>query len=260
MADILETIIAAKKKEIAEKQGLHSIADLERRPLFGRAILSMRDFLLDESKTGIIAEFKRRSPSKGDININADAGAVTAGYTQYGASALSVLTDSEFFGARPEDFTAARANGIPLLRKDFVIDEYQVIESKAMGADAILLIAACLSPKRVNELAVFANGLGLEVLLEIHSEAELEHISDATALVGINNRNLRDFKVDIAHSVALAEKIPGDKLKIAESGITNAEVVKLLRTKGFRGFLIGSNFMEVEDPAEAFRIFAGKLK
>ena len=234
--------------------------ELEKSASFHRKTFSLKDFLLDDAKTGIIAEFKRRSPSKGIINDTASVEDVTAAYTKYGASCLSVLTDAEFFGGTASDLVQARVNPIPLLRKDFIIDEYQLMESKAMGADGILLIAACLTPGRVSALASFARQLRLEIVLEIHNEHELQHICDEIDLVGINNRDLKTFAVDINRSVELGMKIPADKIKIAESGISDVKTIRLLKQNGFKGFLIGENFMKEKDPGEAFRIFVEELK
>ena len=195
--NILDIIIEYKKLEVARAKEITSFATLQQSENFNRQTISMRQFLLDENKTGIIAEFKRKSPSKGIINATATVEAVTAAYTKYGASALSVLTDEQFFGGNVEDLKKARINHIPILRKDFIIDAYQIAEAKAMGADVILLIAACLTPQQVKEMAIYATSMQLEVLLEIHTEQELQHICDETAIVGINNRDLKTFKVDI---------------------------------------------------------------
>ena len=233
---------------------------LRKMPGFNRKAFSLKQFLLDESKTGIIAEFKRQSPSKGIINDTADVTEVTKAYTENGASCLSVLTDTQFFGGTNEDVLKARVNNIPILRKEFIIDEYQVLEAKAIGADVILLIAACLSPERVKQLAIFAKGLGLEVLLEIHNEDELQHICDETEIVGVNNRDLKTFTVDINRSIALSKKIPADKIKIAESGINDVETICIFKTAGLKGFLIGENFMKQPDPTIAFAAFVKQLK
>src|SRR5688572_17071008 len=189
--NILDTIIEHKLLEVAAAKKRIPFEQLSEAKYYDRDTFSLKQFLLDEEKTGIIAEFKRRSPSKGVINADADVSAVTLAYAEHGASCLSILTDEHFFGGSPADIAAARFNNIPILRKDFMVDEYQVAEAKAMGADIILLIAACLSPQRVKELAVFARSLTLEVLLEIHNEAELEHICDETEIVGVNNRDLK---------------------------------------------------------------------
>jgi indole-3-glycerol phosphate synthase len=257
---ILDTIIAHKMGEVARKKKLVTVAALQQQPNFGRQVLSLKEYLQDETRTGIIAEFKRRSPSKGIINDKAEVQEVTAAYTKYGASGLSVLTDTEFFGGYDEDLLRARVNEIPVLRKDFIIDEYQVTEAKAMGADVILLIAACLTPLRVAELAFFAKSLKLEVLLEIHHEAELQHIGMDVDLVGVNNRDLKTFSVDINRSIELCRKIPDDKIKIAESGIGNAETIHVFKQAGFTGFLMGEHFMRSDNPAEAFEQFVQQLK
>ena len=253
--NILDKIIAHKKIEVAERKAVTSIAELEKSPAFSRRVLSLKQFLLDDRKTGIIAEFKRKSPSKGIINGDADVVAVTTAYAQHGASGLSVLTDTTFFGGSTEDLIKARVNNIPILRKEFIIDEYQIVEAKAMGADVILLIAACLTPADVKRLAAFAQSLQLEVLLELHDEEELQHVCEETVLVGINNRNLKTFLVDIERSLAMAQRIPAGKVKIAESGISSAENIRLFRDHGFRGFLIGENFMKEPNPGLAFEQF-----
>src|SRR5687767_582123 len=258
--NILEEIIEHKKEEVRRRKSEVSVAELEKRNLFSRPVLSLKDFLLDKSRTGIIAEFKRRSPSKGKINDTADVVEVTKGYAGNGASCLSVLTDEYFFGGSDEDLVKARVNPIPILRKDFIIDEYQVIESRSIGADVILLIAGCLSPAGVERLATFAKGLGLEVLLELHAEEELDHICDATTVIGINNRNLKTFEVDIERSLRMAEKIPLPALKVAESGITSVENILLFKKHGFHGFLIGENFMKATNPTIAFAGFVKQLK
>ncbi|MCW3091178.1 MAG: Indole-3-glycerol phosphate synthase [Ferruginibacter sp.] len=257
--NILDKIIAHKKTEVAIAKEKVSIEELIQNELFSRPVFSLKQFLLDETKTGIIAEFKRQSPSKGIINNTADVEEVTSGYTLYGASCLSVLTDEHFFGGSSNDLRKARVNNIPILRKDFMIDEYQVAEARAMGADVILLIAACLTPERVKELATFARSLQLEVLLEIHNEEELKHICDETEMVGVNNRDLKTFAVDINRSIELGKKIPVGKIKIAESGINDVETICTFRRAGFRGFLIGENFMKQPNPTIAFAAFVEQL-
>ncbi|HVM89295.1 MAG TPA: indole-3-glycerol phosphate synthase TrpC [Puia sp.] len=258
--NILETIIESKKSEVRSRKSEVGIADLEKSVFFDRETWSLKKSLLDNSHTGIIAEFKRKSPSKGMINAHADVVKITKAYTDYGASALSVLTDETYFGGTADDLVKARINRIPILRKDFIIDEYQIVEAKSMGADIILLIAACLSPRQVQNLAKFARSLQLEILLELHGENELEHVCDETDIVGINNRNLKTFQVDIDRSLRMAEKIPVEKLKVAESGINSVDNILLFKKNGFRGFLIGENFMKEEDPAVAFASFVNKLK
>ncbi|MBI1783344.1 MAG: indole-3-glycerol phosphate synthase TrpC [Sphingobacteriales bacterium] len=257
--DILETIIAYKRVDVLKRKAMRPIDELENTSAFMRNTLSLKSSLLDETKTGIIAEYKRQSPSKGIINDKADVITVTTAYTKNGASCLSVLTDEKFFGGSTDDLMKARVNQIPILRKDFIVEEYQIAEAKAMGADVILLIAACLTPAEVKQLAAFAKSLNLEVLLELHAEEELEHICDETEIVGINNRNLKTFEVDIERSLRMAEKIPADKIKVAESGISSVDNIRLFKQHGFRGFLIGENFMKEENPGEAFREFVKKL-
>lgn len=258
--NILNEIIEHKKQEVEQKKAKTALNELENSPFFQRKGLSLKQFLLDETRTGIIAEFKRQSPSKGKINGSADAYAVTSAYSRYGASGLSILTDSAFFGGSSDDLIQARVNEIPILRKDFIIDPYQITESKAMGADAILLIAACLTPVEVRKFAVMAKKLDLEVLLEIHCEEELKHICEETELVGVNNRDLKTFTVDINLSIALSKKIAVNKIKIAESGISNTDTICQLKKFGYQGFLIGETFMKETDPAIAFASFVNRLK
>lgn len=258
--NILEAIIERKKLEVEERKALTPVEVLRQSALYARPRLSLKQFLLDESRTGIIAEFKRRSPSKGSINEDADVVDVTSAYANNGASALSVLTDELFFGGSTDDLIKSRINQIPILRKDFMIDEYQIEEAKAMGADVILLIAACLTPDEVKRLAAYAKELGLEVLLELHAEEELEHICEETEIIGINNRDLKTFKVDIERSLKMAEQIPDDKIKVAESGISSVENILLFKEHGFKGFLIGENFMKEENPGKAFEKFISGLK
>jgi indole-3-glycerol phosphate synthase len=256
---ILDTIIAHKFTEVEEARGKVSEAELRLAPAFGRKTLSLSAFLADPSKTGIIAEYKRKSPSKGLFPGGGDPLAVTSAYTRYGASGLSVLTDVSFFGGSTSDLMLARANEIPILRKDFVVDEYQILEAKAMGADVVLLIAASLEPLRVRELGAFAQGLGLEVLLELHADEELGHVCPEIDLVGINNRDLKTFKVDIARSLDLASRLPAGLPKVAESGISDPDTIKLMRSHGFTGFLIGETFMRETDPGAAFKKFVDQL-
>jgi indole-3-glycerol phosphate synthase len=258
--NILDKIIKYKREEIKMRKSAISMSELEKSHFFSRRSLSMKQTLLDKSKTGIIAEFKRKSPSRGIINGQVDVVQVTRAYVEKGASGLSILTDEKFFGGSDEDLLQARVNEIPILRKDFIIDEYQVTESKSIGADVILLIAACLTVAEVKELSSFAKKLGLEVLLELHEEEELDHICETVDLVGINNRNLKTFEVDIERSLIMSEKIPAGKLKIAESGISSADDIRLFKKNGFNGFLIGENFMKEKDPGKAFKDFVEGLK
>ncbi len=258
--NILQTIIEHKKLEIAERKLIVSQALLMQTKHFNRKCFSLIESLSKEGSTGIIAEFKRKSPSKGFINEHANVVDVTRGYTQAGAVCLSVLTDSDFFGGSTADLVVARVNNIPILRKDFIIDNYQIAEAKAMGADVILLIASCLTPKEVQSLAKYAVSIGLEVLLELHDESELAHICDETILVGINNRNLKDFKVDINASLRMAKLISNDKIKIAESGISKVSMIHTFKSAGFKGFLIGEMFMKEANPALAFNNFVQNIR
>jgi indole-3-glycerol phosphate synthase len=258
--NILEQIVANKREEVKSQKSKVKIDDLQSSDYFSRECLSLRQSLLDVSRTGIIAEFKRKSPSKGTINDKVSVEVVTSAYTEGSASGISVLTDENYFGGRNEDLQKARANQIPILRKDFIVDEYQIIEAKSIGADVILLIAACLSPLEVKSFASKAKELGLEVLLEIHNEAELGHICDAVDLVGVNNRNLKTFEVNIQTSLELINKIPKEKIAISESGISDVETILTLKSAGFKGFLIGENFMKQPNPTIAFAEFIHQLK
>src|SRR6201996_1526617 len=260
--NILDKIVAHKRIEIQTAKKNVSYTSLEESEFFHRDVLSFKDFLLDPDRTGIIAEFKRKSPSKGIINDQVAVEDVTAGYAAAGASALSVLTDRQFFMDRKTDLARARrSNKIPILRKDFMIDEYQLIEAKSLGADIILLIAAILTPAQIQQLASFAKNLGLNVLLEVHNLEELERsINPNLDAIGVNNRNLADFTVSVDTSFQLGEHIPAEFLKISESAISNTDVIKELKKAGFNGFLIGENFMKQTDPGEAMREFVKGLK
>ncbi|MGC4129581.1 MAG: indole-3-glycerol phosphate synthase TrpC [Bergeyella sp.] len=239
---ILDKIVEHKKQEIAQAKSKISVSQLKDSEFFGREILSLKQTL--KSKSGIIAEFKRKSPSKGIINDKISPLEVVSEYEKFGASGISILTDSEFFGGNFDDILNVRKYiNIPILRKDFMIDEYQFYEAKSIGADVILLIAACLSTTQVLEFTELAHQLNLEVLLEIHTEEELKHINKNVDFVGINNRNLKDFKVDLQHSVDLKNRLPNNILSVAESGIYSEEDYKFLREKGFDGFLMGEYFM-----------------
>lgn len=257
--NILDKIVAHKKEEVEIRKMMLPETELKDSLYFHRPCFSLKQNLLSENTTGIIAEFKRRSPSKGYINQDAGVVPVTTAYTQHGAAGLSILTDHEFFGGNNEDLVAARKNNIPLLRKDFIIDPYQLTEAKAIGADVILLIAACLTTNEVQELSAYAKQLGLEVLLELHEENELGHICKEVDMVGINNRDLKTFTVDIQQSVLLSKMVPADKIKIAESGISDAATITLFREAGYKGFLIGENFMKETDPGKAFEHFMQSL-
>jgi indole-3-glycerol phosphate synthase len=257
---ILDTIIARKFEEVAERKSISPIAALENTEHFSKQIISLKQSILNPQRTGIIAEFKRKSPSKGIINNTSDVVKVTQAYSEFGASGLSVLTDSDFFGGFTDDLIKARINPIPILRKDFIVDEYQIIEAKAMGADVILLIASCLTALRVKELAAFAKSLKLEILLELHHSNELNHINEHIEIVGINNRNLNTFEVDIENSIRMAEQLGNSFVKVAESGIKSPEDVIRFKQYGFDGFLIGENFMKNTNPASVFQSFVLNLQ
>lgn len=257
--DILEQIMVNKRREVEQRKKEFDVSALESERFFSRETYSLKQFIADPTKTGIIAEYKRKSPSKGVINDTDSVESVTRMYAGFGASGISVLTDYKFFGGSLDDLVAARDNDVPLLRKDFMIDEYQVTEAKAFGADVILLIAACLTPEEVKQLAVAAKKLHLEVLLELHEERELDHICGEVDLVGVNNRNLKNFEVDLQHSVRMAEKIGNGVIKIAESGINGVDNIRFLKQHGFQGFLIGEYFMRQEDPGKAFKEFTYSL-
>jgi indole-3-glycerol phosphate synthase len=259
---ILDQIIAHKQQEVAERKSLYPVKLLEKSIYFDSPPVSLRKYLLRPDKTGIIAEFKRKSPSKGMINPYVSVERTSIGYMQAGASALSVLTDSQFFGGKNEDLTTARKfNFCPILRKDFIIDEYQIVEAKSIGADAILLIAAALEPAQVKSLAAFARSLQLEVLLEVHNAEELEvNAGAAVDAIGVNNRNLKDFTVDLNVSRQLVERIPGDVIKVTESGISSAEAIADLKAAGFQGFLVGEAFMAHSRPEKACAELIDKVK
>lgn len=259
--NILNKIVNYKKKEVVSANLMIPYSELEQMTFFHRPTLKLTDFLLDVDRTGIIAEFKRKSPSKGIINDHSSVEEVTRGYVSNGASALSILTDSNFFGGSVEDLIIARkVNHVPILRKEFIIDEYQIYEAKAIGADAILLIAAILEKKQAKRFAKKAKDLGLQVLMELHDESELDILNEYLDVVGVNNRNLKTFIVDLKHSVQLAEKIPDNFIKISESGISSKDDINFLRKHGFKGFLMGENFMKNENPAKAFASFAESLQ
>ena len=258
---ILDKIVAKKLIEIQEAKLKTPVSAFESSEYFKTDCYYLRDFILNPKRTGIIAEFKRASPSKGIINGDVKVETVTAAYADAGASALSVLTDTAFFGGSIADLVAARsANKIPILRKEFILDEYQILEAKAIGADIILLIATILPPETVAKFASFAKNLGLNVLLEVHNQQELEaSICDDLDAIGVNNRNLADFTLSLQHSYDLVNKIPNQFLKISESGISDPKTITELKTAGFNGFLIGENFMKEADPGKAMREFVEQL-
>lgn len=256
---ILDEILNYKTKIIARDRALMSIDKLTTLPLFERKCLSLKE-ALEHSASGIIAEFKRKSPSKGWIHPDAGAAVVCSAYESSGASGISVLTDEDFFGGTTQDLSLVREGvQLPLLRKDFILDEYQLYQSKALGADLILLIAAALTPARTRSLAAKARQLGLEVLLEIHSLNELDHINEHIDILGVNNRRLQSFETDLQLSFELAGYLPEQVLKISESGLSAPADVLALRQVGYKGFLMGEAFMKTADPGKALSDFIKQL-
>ena len=249
---ILDKIVAYKKEEVAKAKVIRPISVLEKSSHFGRTCHSLKASIINPLHSGVIAEFKRKSPSKSDINLTASGTDVTIGYQNAKASGISILTDEHFFGGKNEFLESARSHiNLPLLRKDFIIDEYQIIEAKAIGADAVLLIARILTHNDMNHLSKMARSLGLEVLVEIHNEQELEKIPTQLDVIGINNRDLDTFKVDYHNSITLLEQLPAALCKISESGIHDVDTMLMLWKKGFDGFLIGESFMSKPDPGTA---------
>jgi indole-3-glycerol phosphate synthase len=254
--NILDRIIENKKKELVEKKQSITIELLTKSNYYERKTISLSESICVENASGIIAEFKRSSPSKGVINNTVSALQVAKDYQAAGASAISILTDVDFFGGSDDDLLSVRESiDIPILRKEFIIDPFQIHEAKSLGADIILLIAACLTPKEVHSFSALAKSLSLEVLLELHDEDEIGHICDEINFVGINNRSLKTFDVNIQRSLDMAKKIPDGKLKIAESGIDNPATISLFRDNGYAGFLIGENFMKTNNPGVALSNF-----
>lgn len=260
--NILDQIIAHKVKEVAERKSLFPEKLLEQSVYFKGTPVSMKKYILRDDKSGIIAEFKRKSPSKGVINQHVGVERTSIGYMQAGASALSIITDKDFFGGKNEDLTIARRfNFCPILRKDFIVDEYQVIESKSVGADTILLIAAALKPERIMQLAQLAKSFGMEVLLEVHNLEELRNNLDAAVdLIGVNNRDLSTFETNIEHSIKLSEHIPSEFVKVSESGLHDAKIILELKKYGYRGFLIGEAFMKNARPERACASLIEEIK
>lgn len=259
MTNILDKIIANKRLEVEKQKNNIALSELEKQIKNIPVPFSFRD-ALKNSKTGIIAEFKRRSPSRDWIFKDARVEDVIPLYSQNGASAISVLTDMDFFGGKLADLELARSlTKTPLLRKDFVIDEYQLYQAKVSGASAILLIASALTVTETKKLAEKAKELNLDVLLEIHNELELSHINDNVDVVGVNNRNLGTFVTDVQISFDLVDKIPNDFVKISESGISQPQTVIDLQQAGYQGFLMGENFMKTNNPGKALEDFIKQL-
>ncbi len=250
--NILDKIVADKRVEVKLRKGLIPTKQLEESVLFERQTTSLAQNLRN-STTGIIAEHKRRSPSKSVINQTSSVWEVAQGYEKAGACGMSVLTDGKYFGGSLDDLLTARAScNMPLLRKEFIIDEYQLLEAKAYGADVCLLIAACLTRQEIKNLSELAKSLQLDVLLEVHNQEELEKsLMPSLDMLGVNNRNLKTFEVSLETSKSLSTKIPNDFVKVSESGISSIEAIKELRPYGYQGFLIGENFMKTENPAQS---------
>ena len=250
---ILDKIVKHKIQEVDVRKQLTSVADLKRSNYFGRATNSLLAKLQEASGPAIIAEFKRKSPSKQAINLNADLHKVTGGYAQAGAAAISILTDEFFFGGADDFLKQVRAElpRTPLLRKEFIIDEYQIYEAKAIGADIVLLITEILTKEQVTKFSTLARDLDLEVLLELHSEDQLDKYHDSVSFLGVNNRDLKTFSVDYERSKKLYDLLPSEVPKIAESGLSDPEVVAMLYEYGFNGFLMGEHFMRNDDPGAA---------
>ncbi len=263
MSTILDKIIANTRKEVERMKPLSSIQRFRKEGFFWEVSnRSLVDTLTIPGSTGIIAEFKRRSPSKGWFKPEElEVEPVIAAYNSLGAAGISVLTDHDFFGGDLDDLIQAKViTDVPVLRKDFIIDEWQIAEAKAFGADVILLIASALTVDEVKRMATFARTINLEVLLEIHNEEELLHICDEVSMVGVNNRNLKTFEVNIDISLELIDRIPRDKPAVAESGISDVDTIITLKNAGFKGFLIGETFMKAEEPGKAFAGFVEDLR
>ncbi|SFC58508.1 indole-3-glycerol phosphate synthase [Flagellimonas taeanensis] len=258
--NILDKIVADKRKEVDLKKTLITIPQLEASVMMERTSLSLAD-ALRKSNTGIIAEHKRRSPSKSVINQNLNVQDVAKGYADAGVCGISVLTDGKYFGGSLDDLVLARASvNIPLLRKEFIIDEYQIVEARAYGADVILLIAAILSREEIKTFSETAKSMGLDVLLEVHNEEELhKSIMPSLDMLGVNNRNLKTFEVSLDTSKTLSEQIPDDFVKVSESGISSIEAIQGLREFGYKGFLIGENFMKTDNPGVGAKVFIDEL-
>lgn len=258
---ILHEIVKHKHQEIQSRKRLVPEEALQKSPYFQTPTVSLSKYLKRSDKSGIIAEFKKRSPSKTNINLYADVEHVSIGYMQSGASALSILTDEKYFGGSNENLeTARKFNFCPILRKDFIVDPYQIIEARSIGADAILLIASILKKDQILELTKFAHSLNLEVLLEIHDPADIKKCNDLVNIIGVNNRDLVSFNTDHRHSLNIFNQLPSQALKISESGLKNVSQIIELKQKGYTGFLIGELFMNSPDPVKTCNRFVKALK
>lgn len=258
--NILDKIVIDKRKEVALRKSLIPLKQLETSVLFERSTISLSQGLKN-STSGIIAEHKRRSPSKAMINQSLNVQDVAKGYEDAGVCGMSVLTDGKYFGGSLDDLLLARAScNLPLLRKEFIIDTYQILEAKAYGADVILLIAAILTKEEIKQFSELAKSLDLDVLLEVHNLEELQKsIIPTIDMLGVNNRNLKTFEVSLETSKALSNHIPDDFVKVSESGISSIEAIKELQPYGYKGFLIGENFMKTDNPGESAKSFIKKL-
>lgn len=258
--NILDKIVIDKRKEVNLRKSIIPIRQLEQSVLFERQTYSLAQNLR-VSKSGIIAEHKRRSPSKSVINQDLNVQDVARGYENAGVCGMSVLTDVKYFGGAIDDLLIARAScNLPLLRKEFIIDEYQILEAKAYGADVILLIAAILTKAEIKQFSEFAKRLNLDVLLEVHNEEELhKSIMPSLDMLGVNNRNLKTFEVSLETSKLLSDQIPNDFVKVSESGISSVDAIKELQPYGYQGFLIGENFMKTDNPGESAKKFINQL-
>lgn len=256
----LQEIVLEKRKQVEEDKHLVPVEWLEKSIYFSRECASLKEYITRNDINGIITEIKKKSPALGSINPEINVEKLASAYTLAGASALSVLTDNKFFGGCNADLIAARENTtIPILRKDFVIDEYQVIEAKSIGADIILLIAAILTKEEIGHFTELAHKLGMEVILEVHAVQELEKVYKNVDVIGVNNRNLKTMQIDIATSKSMSKHIPAGFIKISESGIENPEIVLELKQFGYNGFLIGSHFMKHPEPGKACADFIKQI-
>lgn len=260
--NILDKIVAHKRQEVEQLKKEVNLKKLIESPNFKRTSISLKKSLLSIGSTGIIAEFKRQSPSKGIINNNASVEEVTKGYIEANVAAQSILTDKKYFGGNIMDVMKARSvnDTTPILRKDFIVDGFQIVEAKAIGADVILLIAAVLTKEELKNFGQLAEDLGMEVLYEVHNMQELDKIKLENKIIGINNRNLKTFEVDLEHSIELASQIPESCIKVSESGISDPRIITGLKEYGFQGFLIGESFMKTEDPGLACQAFISQIK
>lgn len=261
MGTILDEIVAHKKQEVQDRKELIPVKKLEKSIYFPSQTVSLREYILRPDKSGVIAEIKRKSPSAGTINSNVNVERISIGYMMAGASALSILTDTKYFGGSNEDLIEARKfNYCPILRKEFIIDTYQVIEAKSIGADAVLLIASVLKEDKLKELMTLAQDLGLEVLVEVHDKSEIYDVLVDANLVGVNNRNLKTFDVSIETSEKLFDLLPAKVTKVSESGISKPEYVQRLLEVGYRGFLVGGSFMQETRPEQACKGFIKEIR